>query len=435
MAAGLSVDLDCWRREFDELILRLGGRFARVEPRRRMAAFVRGLLAGLPRVNCWSIAEHAGQDGPRGMQRLLSAAVWDEAGVRDDLRSYVLEHFADSRAVLVVDETGDVKKGTMTVGTQRQYTGTAGRTENAQVAVYLAYAAPAGSAFIDRALYLPRSWTSDPARCRAAGVPQDTAFATKPALAREMIGRALDAGAPAAWVTADEVYGQDPRLRAGLARRGLGYVLAVAKSHLVTMPAGPRPAAGLARQLPARAWQRLSAGAGAKGPRWYDWALIEVTDPAVTEGGGPHWLLIRRRITDGEYAFYLAHAPAPVPLAQLVRVAGSRWKVEDGFAAGKELAALDEHQVRSWTSWHRWTILALLAHAFLSVLTLTPSRDGHTPDDQLVPLTRHEIRRLFTGLCQQQPAPAMQLRWSRWRRRHQATAQASHYRRRALTPE
>ena len=434
MAAGLSVDLDRWRREFDELMLRVGARFARVEPRRRMASFVRGLLAGLPRVNCWSIAEHAGEDSPRGMQRLLSAAVWDEAGVRDDLRGYVLEHFADPGAVLVVDETGDLKKGTATVGTQRQYTGTAGRTENAQVAVYLAYAAPAGSAFIDRALYLPRSWTSDPGRCRAAGVPEDTAFATKPALAREMIGRALDAGTPAAWVTADEVYGQDPQLRAGLARRGLGYVLPVAKSHLVTMPAGPRPAAGLARQLPARAWQRLSAGAGAKGPRWYDWALIEVTDPAVTEGGGPHWLLIRRRITDGEYAFYLACAPAPVPLAQLVRVAGSRWRIEDGFAAGKELAALDEHQVRSWTSWHRWTILALLAHAFLSIVAAGQQDGDHNGDDQLIPLTRNEIRRLFTGLGQQPPAPQIQLHWSRWRRRHQFTARACHYRRRAPTP-
>ena len=204
MAAGLSVDLDRWRQEFDELMLRVGGRFSRVEPRRRMAAFVRGLLAGLPRVNCWSIAEHAGEAGPRGMQRLLSAAVWDEAGMRDDLRGYVLEHFADPGAVLVVDETGDLKKGTATVGTQRQYTGTAGRTENAQVAVYLAYAAPAGSAFLDRALYLPRSWTDDRARCQAAGVPRDTAFATKPALARHMITRALDAGTPAAWVTADE---------------------------------------------------------------------------------------------------------------------------------------------------------------------------------------------------------------------------------------
>jgi SRSO17 transposase len=434
MAAALSVDLEGWRREFDELMLRVGGRFARVEPRRRMAAFVRGLLAGLPRVNCWSIAEHAGEQCPRGMQRLLSAAVWDDAGMRDDLRAYVLEHFADPGAVLVVDETGDIKKGTATVGTQRQYTGTAGRTENAQVAVYLAYAAPAGSAFIDRALYLPRSWTSDPGRCAAAGIPDGTPFATKPALAQEMIGCALDAGTPAGWVAADEVYGQDPKLRAELARRGLGYVLAVAKSHPVITGIGPRPAGELARRLPARAWQRVSAGPGAKGPRWYDWALIEAADPAVTEGNGPHWLLIRRRISDGEYAFYRAHAPRPVPLAQIVRVAGSRWKVEDGFAGGKELAALDEHQVRSWTSWHRWTILALLAHAFLSVLTAAQPGGSDPRDDLLIPLTRNEICRLFTGLSRQLAAPAMQLHWSRWRRRHQATARDCHHRRRSLAP-
>jgi hypothetical protein len=230
------------------------------------------------------------------------------------------------------------------------------------------------------------------------------------------------------------VYGQDPALRADLARRGLGYVLAVAKSHSVVTAIGPRPAVELARRLPARAWQRLSAGYGAKGPRWYDWALIEVADPAVTEGEGPHWLLIRRRISDGEYAFYRARAPRPVPLAQLVHVAGSRWRIEDGFAGGKELAALDEHQVRCWCSWHRWTILALLACAFLSVLTAAQPGGGQARDDQLIPLTRHEIRRLFTGLAQQSPAPAMQLRWSRWRRRHQATARACHYRRRALAP-
>ena len=433
VAAGLSVDLDRWRREFDELMLRVGARFARVEPRRRLASFVRGLLAGLPRVNCWTIAEYAGEAGPRGMQRLLSAAVWDEDGVRDDLRGYVLEHFADPGAVLVVDETGDLKKGTATVGAQRQYTGTAGRTENAQVAVYLAYAAPAGCALIDRALYLPRSWTSDPDRCRAAGVPEGTVFATKPALAKTLITRVLDAGAPAAWVTADEVYGQDPQLRAELGRRGLGYVLAVAKTCQVVTPAGARPAIGLAKKLPARAWQRISAGPGAKGPRWYDWALIEVADSAVTDGSGPHWLLIRRRISDGEYAFYRAHAPGPVPLAQLVRTAGSRWKVEEGFAACKELAALDEHQVRSWTSWHRWTILALLACAFLTVLAAAQPGGSQPRDDQLIPLTCHEIRRLFTGLCQQPPAPATQLHWSRWRRRHQATARACHYRRRAQT--
>jgi SRSO17 transposase len=251
-------------------------------------------------------------------------------------------------------------------------------------------------------------------------VPGDITFATKPALAREMIGRAIDAGTPAGWVTAGEVYGQDLQLRAELARRGLGYVLAVAKSHPVTTAIGPRPAIELARRLPARAWQRLPAGPSAKGPRWYDWALIEVTDPAVTEDGGRHWLLIRRRIRDGEYAFYRARAPGPVPLIQLVRAAGSRWKAGDGFAAGKELAALDEHQVRSWTSWHRWPVLALLACAFLSVLAASQADDGEPPDKQLIPLTRHEIRRLFTGLDRQRPPPATQLYWSRWRRRHQA---------------
>src|SRR5512146_498304 len=239
-----------------------------------------------------------------------------------------------------------------------------------------------------------------------------------------MITRALDAGTPAGWVAAGEVYGQDPQLRAELARRGLGYVLAIRKSHPVVTPAGTFPAAGLARRLPARAWQRLSAGPGAKGPRWYDWALTEAADPAVTEGQGPHWLLIRRRISDGELAFYRAHAPRPVPLAQLVRVAGSRWKVEDGFAGGKELAALDEHQVRSWTSWHRWTILALLAHAFLAVLAAALPGGSQPSQNQLIPLTCHEIRRLFTGLSQQPHVPAIQLHWSRWRRRHQATAQA-----------
>ena len=184
-----------------------------------------------------------------------------------------------------------------------------------------------------------------------------------------------------------------------------------------------------AGKLPPRAWQRLSAGPGANGHRWYDWAWVSI-DP-----GRPrhHWLLIRRRISDGEYAFYRAHAPHPVPLAQLVRVAGSRWKAEDGFAAGKELAALDEHQVRSWISWHRWTILALLGCAFLSVLAATQP-DGNSTHDPLVPLTRHEIRRLFTGLGQQLTTPATQLHWSRWRRRHQAIARACHYRRRALSP-
>lgn len=245
--------MDRWQREFDELVLRIGRRFVRVEPRRRLGAFLGGLLAGLPRTNCWTIAEHAGEHDPRGMQRLLSEAVWDETAVRDDLRDYVSEHLGDAAAVLVVDETGDVKKGTATVGVQRQYTGTAGRVENSQVAVYLTYAAMRGYAFIDREIYLPKAWTDDADRCRAAGVPQDVEFATKPALARAMIDRAVAAGIPAAWAAGDEVYGADPALRKALAARGLGFVLAVAKSHRFTTGIGPRRAIDLAVRLPATA--------------------------------------------------------------------------------------------------------------------------------------------------------------------------------------
>jgi SRSO17 transposase len=433
----LGVDVDRWLVEFGELVLRIAPRFGRVEPRRRVAGFLRGLLAGLPRTNCWSIAEHAADDDPRGMQRLLSAAVWDEDGVRDDLRGYVTEQLGDPAAVLVVDETGDVKKGTHTVGVQRQYTGTAGRIENAQVAVYLTYAAPTGYAFIDRELYLPKAWTDDPPRCAAAGVPDDIAFATKPALARAMIDRALDAGAPASWAAGDEVYGADPALRKDLAGRGLGYVLAVAKSHRFTTGIGCRRAIDLAVRLPKSAWQRLSAGTGAKGERWYDWALIDVTDPAVAKGSGPNWLLIRRRISDGEYAFYRAHAPQPVPLGELVRIAGIRWTIEESFAGGKELAALDEHQVRGWTSWRRWTVPAMLAHAFLSVLTASqpppPTGDNTTdiPSVGLIALTRNEIRRMFTGLTATLESVATQTAWSLWRRHHQAIARASHFKRRA----
>ena len=319
------------------------------------------------------------------------------------------------------------------MGVQRQYTGTAGRTENAQVAVYLAYAAPAGAAFIDRALYLPRSWTSDPARCRAAGVPEDTAFATKPALAKTMITRALDAGTPAAWVTADEVYGQDPALRAELARRGLGYVLAIPKPHLITTPAGACTAIKLAKRLPARAWQRMSAGPGAKGPRWYDWALIEATDPAVTDGGGPHWLLIRRGISDGEYAFYRAHAPRPGAAGPAGE--GSRVAVEDRGRVRRPA-----RNSPPWTSTRSaagppgtggpsWPC---------SPARSCPSWPPPRPDDgqpRRRPADPADPPRDPQAVHRPGPAaaaPAIQLHWSRWRRRHQATARACHYRRTAL---
>jgi SRSO17 transposase len=233
---------------FDEFMGRIAGRFARVEPRRRARALVLGLLSDLRRKNCWTLAEHAGDATPDGMQHLLAGARWDAGAVRDDLREYVLGHLGDPDAVLVVDESGDWKKGTGSAGVQRQCTGTAGRVENCQVAVFLTYAARGGHALIDRELYLPKSWISDPARCAAAGIPPRAVFATKPELARMMIARALDAGAPASWVAGDEVYGAGPGLRAGLERRRVGYVLAVAKTHRVATSSRACQAGALARQ-------------------------------------------------------------------------------------------------------------------------------------------------------------------------------------------
>lgn len=391
-------------------------------------------MAGLSRVNCWSIAEQVRDASPDGMQHLLARASWDHDGVAGDLRDYVVEHLGADDGVLVVDETGDVKKGTATVGVQRQYSGTAGRTENCQVAVYLVYASQRGHAFIDRELYLPRSWTDDPARSAAAGVPDDTGFATKPALAQQMIAAALDAGTPCSWVAGDEVYGNAPQLRSDLVQRGLGYVLAVAKDHRITTGTGTHKAEQLAARLPKRSWRRLSAGSGAKGQRLYDWARIQTTDPAVAGGAGApgqHWLLIRRSLRTGELAFYRAYTPRRTKLATLVRVAGRRWTVEEAFQSGKELAGLDEHQVRTWTSWRRWTLLAMLAHAFLTVMAATAA--DATSDDGLIALTRNEIRRLFSALTQPLRRPVRdilhRLHWSRWRRRHQARARACHYRR------
>ncbi|MGW2769809.1 IS701 family transposase [Streptomyces sp. NPDC001275] len=331
------------------------------------------------------------------------------------------------QAVLVVDETGDVKKGTDTVGVQRQYTGTAGRIENAQVAVYLVYAGRRGHAAVDRELYLPRSWTADPDRCRDAGLDQDTTFATKPELATRMITRFLDAGHHAAWVTGDEVYGGNPKLRAALEARGTSYVLAVACSTEVTTQAAKFRADALARKLPKRAWQKLSAGAGANGHRFYDWAAIDLADPAP----GSRHLLIRRNRTTGELAYYRCYSPRPMPLTTLVRVAGSRWQVEETFQSSKGLAGLDEHQVRRYASWSRWVTLAMLAHAFLAALR-ADEHARHPAPDTLIPLTCNEIQRLLiTLVARPVQDTAHRLGWSHWRRRHQARSRTSHNRRQA----
>jgi SRSO17 transposase len=433
VAAAHSVRPDRWWDGFGEVMGRIGSRFTRYEPRRHAAALMLGLLSGLDRKNCWTIAEHRGDVSPDGLQHLLSRAVWDADGVRDDLRGYVVDHLGDPGAVLVVDETGDVKKGSETVGVARQYTGTAGRIENAQVSVFLTYAAPRGHALIDRALYLPRSWIADPDRCTAAGVPAEVGFATKPALATAMITAALDAGVPASWVAGDEVYGADPCLRARVRHLGLGYVLQVAANRRVPTDAGMLRVDELAARLAGSAWQRRSAGAGSKGERLYSWAWIGI-DAEETDTDDPdpgeHHLLIRRNDATGELAYHRCYTPGPVPLMTLVRVAGQRWCIEESFQAGKGLTGLDQHQVRRWTSWHRWTTLAMLAHAFLVVTTA--AERGHAPTPAgLIALTVNEFRRLFDAILLRSTQTITALmHWSTWRRRHQARARQCHYRRR-----
>jgi len=432
LAAAHRIDPDRWWDGFGALLDRIEPRFSRYEPLRHAGALMLGMLSGLDRKNCWTIAENRGDTTPDGLQHLLSRAKWDADAVRDDARSMVVDAFGDPSGVLVVDETGDVKKGRQTVGVQRQYTGTAGRIENAQVAVYVTYAGPRGHALIDRALYVPQTWIDDPDRRAEAGIPAETAFATKPALARRMILDALDAGVPAAFVTGDEVYGNDSKLRVCLEERRVGYVLAVACNHHFDTPAGPVRADVFCKELPARSWQAMSAGAGSKGPRWYSWAWIWLPSGAA----GPRWLLIRRNDSTRELAYYRCYAPGPVPLRELVRAAGLRWKVEESFQTAKGQAGLDEHQVRRWCSWHRWTTLAMLAMAFLAITT-AEQNEHHPPEAGLIPMTLNELRRLFDACVIGKTATIEHtLKWSHWRRKHQAKARECHYRRRseALSP-
>lgn len=428
VAAAHSIDIDLWRRGFDEVLDRIARRFTRCEPLRNAGALMLGLVSDVDRKNCWTLAERSGHASPDRLQHLLSRAVWDADAVRDDLRSYVVEHLGDPDAVLVVDETGDVKKGSCTVGAQRQYTGTAGRIENAQVAVYLTYAAADGHTPIDRELYLPKaSWIEDPARRERAEVPVGAEFATKPQLAARMLVRAVAAGTPARFATGDEVYGADPELRKITAGCGLGYVYAVGSNRTVTTATGTGRVDEFARALPPRAWRRLSAGTGTKGQRWYSWALTEIVGDTST---GHHHLLMRRNDKTGELAYYRCYSPDTITIADYVRVAGWRWKIEETFQTSKGLAGLDEHQVRTWTSWHRWVTLALLAHAFLVVTTADQRRTDRSPST-LITLTINEFRRLFIALLLQPlHTVANILAWSTWRRKHQATARRCHYRRR-----
>jgi SRSO17 transposase len=379
MDAGLA-QVQGWTQELETLCERIAPRFGRVEVRRRAGAFLRGLLAGVERKNGWQLAEQAGEATPDGMQRLLNHARWDPDEVRDDLRGYVVEHLGDPGAVLVIDETGFLKKGTKSAGVQRQYSGTAGRIENCQVGVFLAYASRAGHALVDRELYLPERWTADRQRRQAAGIGEQVEFHTKPQLARVMLERTLDAQIPVGWVTGDEVYGSDGKLRRALEARGQAYVLAVRSNECTTTwppygPPGQVRMAAVAATVPAEAWQRLSCGEGAQGPRLYDWAAVPLR-PALRDGW-VHALLVRRHPEHpDELAYYLVYAPTGTPLAEIVRVAGARWTIDDLVKLAKGQVGLDHYEVRSWQGWYRHITLALLA---LAALTIGAREKGDRP--------------------------------------------------------
>lgn len=368
-----------WATELDRVHHRVARHFARREPRQRVRSYLAGLLSPVERKNGWQLAEQAGEATPTGMQRVLSGSQWDANAVRDDLRAYVIEHLGDPTGVLIVDETGFLKKGVKSAGVKRQYSGTAGRIENCQIGVLLAYASPHGRTFLDRTLYLPKEWADDSERRLEAGVPTDIPFQTKPQLARAMLEQALAADVPAAWVTADEVYGGDRRLRLWLEAQQQPFVLAVKRTEplWVGTERGPQelPAAEIAAAAPPTDWMRLSAGDGAKGPRLYDWVRVAIRP--LREPGWEHWLLGRRSLTEAdELAYYVCFAPSRTSLEDLVRVAGTRWAIEECIEAAKGEVGLDQYEVRKWDGWYRHITLALLAHAMLSVIRARVAEKG-----------------------------------------------------------
>jgi SRSO17 transposase len=358
------IEVDGWAGALEQLVAGLAPRFFREAGWRRALNYLRGLLAPLERKNGWQLAEAAGDISPAAMQDFLTRTRWDADAVRDDLQDYVVEHLGDEKAVLVLDETGFVKKGTHSVGVKRQYSGTAGRIENCQVAVFLGYASRQGRALIDRALYLPEEWTADEERRRVAGVPEDVAFATKPKLGRALLEHAVAAGVPCAWVAADSVYGGDYALRLWLERQPIGYVLAVTSKQRA--PSGFDSVKIRTRACFGADDWRLSAGEGAKGPRLYDWAY---KDYPSLQPGWTRGLLVRRSIAEPDkLTYYLTFAPEDTPISTLVSVAGTRWTIESCFEAAKSEVGLDQYEVRTWTAWHRHVTLAMLALAFLTVV-------------------------------------------------------------------
>ncbi|MFG2042185.1 IS701 family transposase [Dactylosporangium sp. NPDC048998] len=368
--------VESWNAALEDLFALVAGRFGRVEPRKRAFAYVRGLLAPLERRNGWTLAEQAGDGSPDGMQELLCSPGWYRDAVRDDVRDYVVEHLADPDGVLIADETGFAKKGRASAGVQRQYSGTLGRTDNCQIGVFLAYATSKGRALIDRELYLPVSWTGDRDRCRKAAIPDEVEFATKPQQARMMLERAIAAGVPFAWFTADEAYGQNPGLRGWLEESDIPYVMATRCDDEV--PSGLHTTSrvdALIAAVRAGAWRRMSCGDGAHGPRVYDWVWLPIR--RVFEHGRRGWVLARRSISDpSEIAYYVCFGKRGTRLRELVRVAGSRWAVEESFQTAKNEVGLDQYQARRYDAWYAHITLAMLAAAFLVATRAVEAEKG-----------------------------------------------------------
>lgn len=386
--AAWSGSLLSWEKELSALKARLSSAFRRKELKATASAFLDGLLSDAARKTGWMMAEQAGLKRPYRMQSLLGRSHWDADALMDEVRAYVLETLGDRDGVLVVDETGFVKKGAHSVGVARQYSGTAGRIENSQIGVFLSYASRFGQALIDRRLYLPESWARDGERRARAHVPEDIAFAKKAEIARDLIAAALDAGAPCAFVLADAVYGSDSRLRSLLEERGQAYVLAVRSNHCLRLwgESGliqTNPEA-LGQELPASAWAAHPAGEGTKGPRLYDWARIEL--PWVCKEGWRRWILIRsNRAAPEKRAYYFVFAPENVSLAELAGVAGLRWTIEECFERAKDDLGLDHCEARSWHGWHRHMTLCMAALAFLARLSAQLRRNAWSKPNETSP--------------------------------------------------
>lgn len=360
-------DVKKWRDELNDLGSRIGPRFVRSEVRQRALVYLEVLLGDVPRKNGWQLAEHAGDATPKNIQHFLGRAKWNADEVRDDLQQYVVERLAEKEGVLIVDETGFLKKGTKSAGVGRQYSGTAGRIENSQIGVFLGYRSSKGHALIDRELYLPKTWCEDRARCREAWIPDTKEFSTKPALAREMLKRAVRAGIPARWVTADEVYGNDSNFRNLVEKQGLNYVVAISCQQRLFLNDVYGRVDEQVRSLRKSAWKELSCGRGTKGDRVYEWAFVPFG--VATDDGKRKGLLVRRSLKDKtDVAYYFTLAPARTRLRRLVETAGCRWAIEECFEQAKQETGLDEYEVRSWHAWYRHITLSMFALAMLSAI-------------------------------------------------------------------